>query len=472
MPVERPAWLPQSLRGRLLLWLMPPVLAVVVISSLGSNAIALRVANDAYDMGLFDGAKSLAEQIRVDGDGSPRLELPKAAEEIIRYDPYDRIYYRVLAASGETIAGRGDVPLPVQAPAPDDPARYYDASVDGVPVRVCAYAVRDARDRTLATVLVAETLTKRTSLARSLLLANVLAPLAALVVVMVVIVWFGIGRGLRPLRDLTEALERRGADDLSAIGGGDAPTEARPLAFAIDSLMQRLAAAQDAQRRFIEDAAHQLRTPLAGLAAQAERALVARDAGAMRQALQQVNESSWRLTRLANQLLTLASAVPGHEPRRDFVAVDLAQLVRRVCAQWVPEALRRQIDLGLEAGEEPVRIQGDELLLTELLNNLIDNALRYGAQPGGRVTVRLGGTPPVLGVEDDGQGIPEAERERVFERFHRIAGSPSGGSGLGLAIVREIALAHGAAVAVQPGSERRGTLVTIAFAGAAPPPKR
>jgi two-component system sensor histidine kinase TctE len=473
MRAKRLAWLRASLRGQLLLWLIPPVLAVVVVSALLSNAIALRFANDAYDISLLDSAKSLAEQLRFD-DGGPRLALPQAAEEIIRYDPYDRIYYRVLAASGETIAGRGDLPAPQEPPRsdgpPEEPAFYYDGAVGGTPVRICAFAVHDGAGRTVATVLVGETLVKRARLARSLLLADLIAPLVVLPLMMAVIVWFGIGRGLGPLKDLANALARRGAADLREIGDSRTPAEVRPLTRAIDDLMRRLAAAQDAQRRFIEDAAHQLRTPLAGLAAQAERALRARDAEATRQALQRVNESSWRLTRLANQLLTLAAAEPGHEPKRDFAAVDLAKLVRQVCAEWVPEALRRQIDLGLEAGEAPEMIQGDELLLTELLNNLLDNALRYGAPPGGRVTVRLGGCPLVLGVEDNGAGIPAAERERIFERFHRIPGSASGGSGLGLAIVRQIALAHGAAVEVRAGSEGRGTLVTVAFAGTAAEP--
>lgn len=447
MTADRLITVRDSLRAQLLWWLVPPVLVVVMVSSFISYAIALRFANNAYDEGLFDEAKTLAEQVRFAPDGRPILELPRAAEEMIRSDPVDQIFYRVLSTTGETVAGRGDLPTPDEPARPDEPVRYYDAWVSGFPVRVCAYSLVDSATSGAATILIAETLTKRRNLSRNLLISDFLAPVVALPIVIAIIVWFGIRRGLRPLRRLATALAKRGWNDLSPIGEHGVPQEVHPLTREIDDLMQRLAAALSAQQRFIAGAAHQLRTPLAGLAAQTERALLAPDTETFKPALMQLQLASRRVTRLVNQMLTLARAEPGNEAACEFKPLDLAVLVQRTCRQWVPEALARKIDLGYEGESGPVTISGDEFLLAEMLNNLIDNALRYGARAGGSVTVSLMASPLVeLSVEDDGPGIPEAERSRIFERFHRVPGSAPGGCGLGLAIVREIARAHGAEV--------------------------
>ncbi|MBI4194165.1 MAG: sensor histidine kinase N-terminal domain-containing protein [Betaproteobacteria bacterium] len=454
-----------SLRAQLLWWLVPPVLVVAMVSSFISYTVSLGFANDAYDEALFDSAKTLAEQVRFGHDGKPMLDLPRAAEEMIRSDPVDRVFYRVISTTGETVAGRSDLAAPFEPAKPTPLVRFYDATVGGAPVRVCAYSlVDDARSLT-ATILVAETLIKRSNLSRSLLIADFLAPVVTLPIVIAVIVWFGIRRGLGPLQRLAGTLAKRGWNDLSTIGDYEVPQEVRPLTHAIDDLMQRLAAALSAQQRFIAEAAHQLRTPLAGLAAQTERALLAHDTDTVKPALMQLQLASRRVTRLVNQLLTLARAEPGNEAAREFRPLDLAVLVQRTCRDWVPEALARDIDLGYEGESGPVMVSGDEFLLAEMLNNLIDNAIRYGAKPGGRVTVRLSASPHVeLSVEDEGPGIPQDEHARIFERFHRVAGSAPGGCGLGLAIVREIARAHGADVSVHDGAVGRGTVFKVAFA--------
>jgi two-component system sensor histidine kinase TctE len=251
---------------------------------------------------------------------------------------------------------------------------------------------------------------------------------------------------------------------LSAVGHEGVPDEVRPLIESLDNLMKRLDAAHTAQQRFISQAAHQLRTPIAGLSAQVERALLASDIASIKPALTQLQSASRRVNRLVNQLLTLAKAEPGSDPQHDLAPLDLSKLVQETCREWVPEALAKDVDLGFAGEASPIMVLGHELLLTEMLNNLMDNALHYAAHPGGSITVRLSSQPcPEVAVEDDGPGIPEAERSRIFERFHRLPGSPAGGCGLGLAIVREIALLHGAEVYAEAQPSGPGVIFRVVF---------
>jgi two-component system sensor histidine kinase TctE len=289
-------------------------------------------------------------------------------------------------------------------------------------------------------------------------------PLLIVTGLVAALVWYGVRRGLAPLDQLATALSQRGWGDLSGVGDARVPAEVRPLTASLDNLMTRLGAAHAAQQRFIAEAAHQLRTPLAGLAAQIDRALLASGSDSMKPALAQVQSSSRRLTRLVNQLLTLARAEPGSDPQRELESLDLSKLVQETCRDWVPEALEKEVDLGYSGDADPLVVRGHDFLLGEMLNNLIDNALRYAARPGGAITVRLTRTPVAeLSVEDEGPGIPEAERTRIFEPFHRLPASVSGGCGLGLAIVREIARLHGADVVVEPGRGGTGAVFRVIF---------
>lgn len=454
----------RSLRTQLLLWLVPPMVGIVVVTVFASYTLALKFATQAYDTGLFDAARSLAQQIRVAPSGTAELNLPRAATEILMSDPYDHISYRVVGPGDTTVAGRDDVPAPAARLTPDKPVQFYDARVGGEAVRVGAYAVFDEAGASIATVLFAETLVKRQRLSRNLLFAMVL-PLLSLALVVVAGVGFAVRRALGPLQRLATDVSQRSWNNLGSVASADVPQEVRPLTDAFDGLMQRLGSALTAQQRFISEAAHQLRTPMAGLTSQTERALLANDITTIKPALDQLLLSARRVTRLVNQLLTLARAEPGSGAEREFMTVDLSGLVQQTCMEWVPEALQKDVDLGYAGPQAPVLIEGDELLLAEMLNNLIDNALRYGTSRGGTVTVRLSEAPAVeLSVEDDGPGIPEAERPRVFERFHRVSGSAPGGCGLGLAIVREIARAHQADVLAEAAPGGRGTAIRVRFA--------
>jgi two-component system sensor histidine kinase TctE len=452
-----------SLRAQLLWWLMLPLVLVLMLDAVISYRVALNFANGAYDEGLFDTARALAQQVKT-GGGTVEVNLPLQAQEILESDPYDKVFYQVLAPDGTQVVGHQDLPPPPFPATAETPVRYYDSELNQMPIQVAAYSVFDAKGAQLFTVLSAETLIKRRTLVKKILITAIV-PQIVIIVGAALLLVYGIRRGLIPLRRLTDAVTRRGYHDLSLIDEVRSPEEVRPLTHAINELMQRLNSALSAQQRFIADAAHQLRTPLAGLSAQTERALSEQSLEDMRPALEHIKASSKQATHLVNQLLTLARAEPGSDPTREFARFDLAQLVRETTMGWVPKALSRGIDLGYVGTDKPVFVQGDALLLKELLNNLIDNAIRYGRDDG-TVTVRLKTTPRVaIEVEDDGRGIPEQDRERVFERFYRVSGSSSSGCGLGLAIVRQIAQVHGASVHLGGSMGRQGTLVCVAFDG-------
>jgi two-component system sensor histidine kinase TctE len=314
---------------------------------------------------------------------------------------------------------------------------------------------------------VAERLTARDEFARQIILRMVL-PQGILILLAGFAVWYGVGRGLAPLSTLRREIESRSHRDLSALSEEQAPQEVRPLIHAMNDLLARLGAAIAAQQRFIADAAHQLRTPIAGLKTQTELALRQSDPAAVQDTLRKLQTATEQSARLVNQLLSLARAEPGAKHGHAAERLDLARLARETTTEWVPRALARSIDLGYDGEEGAAWIEGDPFLARDMLGNLLDNAIRY-TQRGGQVTVRVAASTDsvVLSVEDNGPGIPEQERERVFERFYRVLGTGTEGCGLGLAIVREIALSHGAQVALAAGSGGQGTLVRVSFPRAA-----
>ena len=456
------------LRTQLLWRLLPSVMVVILVASFFAYRLSLDMATDAYDAALFDSARSLAQQIQVGGGARPSLALPRVAEEILLFDPHDRIYYRVAAADGSTVAGDERLPLPPTRLTGELPVRFYDTHVGAEKVRASAYALFSGGEQPAGTVIFAETLVKRRHLIERILVTLVL-PLVVIMVLAAVLVWYGVRTGLAPLNDLASTLARRPSSDLRPVPTDRVPGEVRPAVESFNNLMTRVEAAQSAQQRFLSEAAHQLRTPLAGLSAQLDRALRAQDYEALKPALEQLRGASRRVTRLVNQLLTIARAEPGADPSREFAEFDLAALVQATCREWVPDALAAGVDLGFAGDPGPVWVLGHEPFVGEMLNNLIDNALRYGARAGQSVTVRLTAEPqPEISVEDEGPGVPPEERSRIFERFHRVSGSgvgkkDAGGAGLGLAIVREIARSHGAQAWVEPGADGRGAVFRVRF---------
>jgi len=325
-----------------------------------------------------------------------------------------------------------------------------------------AHAPRDT-----LVISAAETVRKRHLLARELLTATV--PIEfALILLAMGLVWLGVNRGLRVLDPLARELRLRHAGDLSPLRTADVPLEVQPLVATIDALLGRVDRMLAQQQRFIADAAHQLRTPLAGLRLQAERALADPRPESVREALAHVERLSAGTARAAGQLLALARAQAPDEVVGTIAPLDLAVLVRDEVAARVPAALAQRADLGYGGPTQGVRVVGDALLLRELLGNLIDNALRYGKRDG-VVTVSLESSDDagaVLAVSDDGGGVPEQLWPRLGERFFQVDGDRRDGSGLGLAIVREIAERHGAIVEFGNGLNGRGLRAEVRFPSA------
>jgi two-component system sensor histidine kinase TctE len=321
-------------------------------------------------------------------------------------------------------------------------------------------------------VQVAETLDKRAQLANEII-KGVILPQFIILPVILALVWFALSRGLSPLAQLQERIRARPPDDLSPIDSRQVPEEISPLVGSLNDMLARLAHTIDAQKRFIADAAHQMKTPLAGMRMQSELALRQVDPNEIHRSLEQLATSSESATRLVNQLLALARAENQPHAGQTLEPLDLAALARDVVQDWVQASFAHEIDLGYEVIGDPPEIDGSAMMLRELLSNLIDNALRY-TPPGGSVTVRVRGTnigngnQALLEVEDTGPGIAPSERHRVFERFYRILGSSASGSGLGLAIVREIAQQHGADIEIfsNPRSTHKkfpGSLFRLTF---------
>ena len=450
----------RSLRAHLLRMLLPPVAALLVLGALVAYYPSIEPATAAYDQGLIDVGVSLGTYIRA-GEGGYRLELPVAVDQVLRQDSYDSIYYRVLGPSGEEIAGDEGLPGPPADRELKDGFLAYDTAYKGQNVR--AVTLRAQCGSQSCSVLVAETTVKRKRLQRDILFSSLL-PEMLIAVATLLIVWFGVKRGLGPLARLSDEIKARSPGDLRPIDPAGTPEETRPLVSALNGLLGEVAQASRNQQRFLANAAHQLRTPLAGLQAHTELALAKPVPTEVRSELEQVHQATIRTARLANQLLALARAEPG--ARGNAAELNLKSLAESEADAWVHQALARDVDLGFEL--EPAPVQGDAFLLREALANLVHNAIEY-SQRGGRVTVRTGrnGTHSFLEVEDDGPGIPPAERDRVLERFYRVPGTPGTGSGLGLAIVREIASGHGATISITDAmagsSATRGCRVAITF---------
>jgi two-component system sensor histidine kinase TctE len=439
----------RSLRAHLLRMLLPPIAAALALGAVISYFPTIEPATQAYDQALVDIGLALGLHVRVTPT-EYRFELPPAVEQVLRTDRFDRIYYRVISPAGLEIAGDPGLP------SPPSEAMAHNTVYDGNNVRVVS--VHAPCGRSTCTVLVAETMVKRERLARDLLLQSIL-PELLIAAATLLIVWFGVKRGLRPLARLSEEIKSRSAGDLRPIDAAGAPEETRPLVGALNGLLGEVSAASRKQQRFLADAAHQLRTPLAGLQAHTELALAQPLPDTSRAQVELVRQATIRTGRLANQLLALARAEPG--VRMSLAPLDLKSLVEGEADAWVHQALARDIDLGFEL--EVAQAEGDAFLLREALANLVHNALEY-SQRGARVTVRTGRREGAsfVEVEDEGPGIAPAERGRVLERFYRVPGTAGTGSGLGLAIVRDIAAGHGASIAIAD-SPSGGCRVAITF---------
>jgi two-component system, OmpR family, sensor histidine kinase TctE len=468
---------PRSLFGEILDWMLAPLLLLWPMSIAVTYLVAKSIANGPFDRALETDAYVLARQIHP-VNGVAELTLPSATYDLLNGDNVDKVAYQVLGGRGELVAGDRDMPLPHEDDRP--PAglvEFRDDTLHGVDIRV-AYTTVDlphAGGTQPVLVQVAETLDKRRQLANDII-KGVILPQFVILPLAILLVWFGLSRGLAPLHALQSNIRMRRPDDLSPLEARRAPPEIEPLVTSFNDLLTRLEQNMELQKRFIADAAHQMKTPLAGLRTQAELALRQDASPEVHRSLEQIATSSEHAARLVTQLLALARA-ENRMSGQIFTPVDVAEVARLAVRDWVQPAIARQMDLGYEGPPDAdheddgatANVDGNPVMLREMLSNLIDNAIRY-TPPGGRITVRVRPEPAAravhLEVEDTGMGIPAGERGRVVERFYRILGREGDGSGLGLAIVREIATMHGGTLAIddnvyQQSPRLAGTLVRV-----------
>ncbi len=512
----------RSLFGEILDWMLAPLLLLWPMSVALTWLVAQNIASRPFDRDLAEMARTVARQVVVvpGAAGRPssvRLRLPEVAAEVLRADDAEKVYFQLLGARGEFVAGERALPVPDEPANAAQALKHRDDEVHSDAVRV-AYlwlAPTGVAGETAPLVQVAETLDKRARLATEII-KGVIVPQFVVLPLAVLLVWFALARGIQPLNELQQRIRRRAANDLSPLAERDVPEEVAPLVSAINDLLGRLDQSMRSQQHFLADAAHQLKTPLAGLRMQAELAQREIDAGeqdplALKRSLQQIARASERAAHMVNQLLAMASA-EARAQARPPEAVDLAALTRETVRDFVPKAMDKRIDLGYEgpdapapaplaaptapappasapglatlaqpasappqAAQPPRCMLGQPTLVRELVRNLVDNALQY-TPAGGTVTARVMHDPfgqvVVLQVEDTGPGIPEAERALVLQPFYRALGTQVDGSGLGLAIINEIVQQHGAEMTIADARPRGsaaalgqgpGTLFTVRF---------
>ncbi len=466
----------RSLFGEILDWMLTPLLLLWPVSLALTWLVAQSIAGKPFDRALEYNVRALAQLVTVQNHRVV-FNLPQPARELLRADDSDMVYFQVMGVQADLLAGERDMPVPNEEERPAiGEVRLRDDEMRGLDVRVAyTWVGVDLPGARPALVQVAETREKRSVLATEII-KGVMLPQLVILPLAVLLVWLALVRGIKPLSQLEERIRARRPDDLSPLDEKAVPLEVAPLVSSINDLLTRLTESISTQKRFLADAAHQLKTPLAGLRMQADLAQrEGANAQQLKQSLQQIARSSMRATHTVNQLLALARA---ESSGKAFVRqpCNLAALTMEAVQDSLPRALDKHLDLGYDGagpGEAGVLLQGNPTLLKEMVRNLLDNAINYTPSAQGQqgvITARVVADPfgqvVLLQVEDTGPGIPESERELVFQPFYRALGTNVDGSGLGLPIVREIARQHDADIQLEDahaGQQPPGTRVTVRF---------
>jgi two-component system sensor histidine kinase TctE len=468
----------RSLFGEILDWMLTPLLLLWPVSLVLTWLVAQGIAGKPFDRALEYNVGALAQLVTLNHNNKAQFVLPLPARELLRADDSDTVYYQVLGTNGEFMSGEKGLPLP-----PEDEklvpgeVRMRDDEFRGVGIKVAYTWVKlDLPNSRPALVQVAETMDKRSVLATEIV-KGVMLPQFVILPLAVLLVWLALVQAIKPLNHLEERIRARSPDDLSPLDAQAVPLEVAPLVSSVNDLLLRLTDSIATQKRFLADAAHQLKTPLAGLRMQAD--LAQREGASaedLKQSLRQIGRSSIRATHTVNQLLALARAESSGTAMSQQPC-NLVRLTMDVIRDCVPRAMDKFIDVGYEGaepGSEGVTLLGNPTLLKEMVRNLMDNAINYtpsNADKPGMITARILKDPfskvLVLQVEDSGPGIPSSERELVFQPFYRVLGTEADGSGLGLPIVLEIARQHHASITIEdsrPGQTPPGTCFTVRFA--------
>ncbi len=450
-----------SIKHQLLLWLLIPLLSLAVVSTIVANFLGVSVARNIYDKQLLNSADSVAARIKT-RDDKLTVDLPPAAQAILRHNYHDEFYFQVISPDGKKISGDPDLPPPEPTSADSEPT-FRTVKLKGKDLRVVCLTVPTpelAFDHVV--IMAAETRNTRSELAGQITMSILLAQLI-LIACGAAAIWIGVGRGLLPLTRVEKKVEARSPGDLSPLDVEE-PVEILSLITALNRLFKQLQDDVELQKRFISNAAHQLRTPLAALGTYCDLAQKMATEPEMRGVLNDLDTGINRMSKLVNRLLALARSEPAVAVMRSNMVFDLNSCASVTSAAHVPEALRKKIEVEFLSSTAPALVYGDPNAIEEMLSNLIENSVIYGPT-GGNVVVKVlaeQGHSSVI-VADDGPGIPPEERARVFERFYRMPGTDQPGTGLGMAIVREIAASHNAVVDITAGLSSRGTSVRVDF---------
>lgn len=454
-----------SLRKKILTWLMPLMLLLILVDSSLLHRLAVHALDKELDADLSGSAEDIASYLSRSGIEAKDFDLLENASRILLNDEVDTVMYSVSDEFGRLLSGNQDLAAATRNVNTIPSRKFFFTEINQIKYRVVrsTFTLKHASVTLKLNIQVAATLNRRNILADEILLGIVL-PQLLLVLLTFFIISIGVKRGLAPLKELQNAVSKRSEQNLSPIDLPNIPEEVSLVAKSVNQLMQQLQNLILAQNRFIADAAHQLRTPLAGAQAQLELAELEADPSVIKSILVKVSLSLERLSHTINQLLVLAKSQPEAISMMKMEMLDLNIISKEVAAQMVPAALQKKIDLGFEQSEMPAMITGNVERLREMLYNLLDNAIRY-TQNGGQVTlsVQVTDSDVELCLTDNGPGVSMLERDKIFDRFHRIVGSGQEGSGLGLAIVNEIAKLHGARITLSDVEAHRGLQIVLNF---------
>jgi two-component system sensor histidine kinase TctE len=443
-----------SLHRQFLKRLLWPLIIIFLLGSLFAYYFALNTAINTYDLGLLDDGLDVTKQVQIN-QGKLEINLPPVARQMLQTKYEDRVSYAAWDAYGNLFAGMPELLIPFSLD-PDKNYVFQDAVLNGEANRILL--LRGTVEGRIYYIAVAQTLRGRNHLTGGIF-ASILIPEALLALVSIAIILLGIRRGLLPVEALRDEIASRSSNDLRPIEENSAPAELAPIIHGINELLANLAAAFAGHRRFIADAAHQLRTPLASLSGQIELALDSPTAD-IQKLLRQLLSTSQRTTHLANQLLSLARLEHTEDAMYEVSMVDLQAVIRAGAADFVTLAARKGVELEFDL--HPAQVKGSALMLRELFVNLLDNAVRY-TPAGGRVKVSIlttnGGINLI--VADNGPGVSEAELNVLGKPFHRLSSDNPEGCGLGLAIVREIVRLHGASLMFGTGQDGMGLLASV-----------
>ena len=426
-----------SLRLRLAAWLGLVLLASMIGLSVAARSHADAAANRSYDRMLLGSALSIAETISINGD-EIRIDLPYAALDMLSAAPDDRVFYSVTGPSGEYITGNAELPM-AEGFRPRDEPHFFDANFKGEKFRFATLGREIARSSKTGWIWVevGQSRRARNALGRELFL-NAILPIGAMMIIVLLFVWFAIGRALSPLRKIGQEIAGRQPNDLTPINSS-VPQDVAPLIISLNVFMRRLDENIEALRSFIADAAHQMRTPLAALRAQAQMS-DEDDQDELRKGLQAVERNAAKLTRLLDQLLS-DSTVTHRSDIRDFSPFDLGRNLRQCLLEAAP--MRSDATFSFKSSCEDATYTGDSVMIGEAVKNLIHNAVHHGdgESKGVDVTLEEYAGNYVISVSDHGKGVSDTQSEVLFERFARHNHQASG-FGLGLAIVKRVVVSH------------------------------